>query len=158
MVKENNDSVLSIGAKVLSTDFSIGIISAIEKVGEDDYYVIQYGSARSKNFFPIKGNTKIRAVSSKDEFEELIKVFKGKRKIEKFESKKAREVYFERQLDRSSLSEIITRVSELNPIADRSVKEKKIIERMIETLEFEASVIFDMSVEESKKYISDFLK
>jgi RNA polymerase-interacting CarD/CdnL/TRCF family regulator len=160
MSNENNDVRLTVGTKVLSTDFGVGELLDIEKLQDDgdDYYVIQYGTKPGKNYFPIKRNTKIRTVASKDVFEELLSTIKKKRKKHVFDSKKDRILYFDRTLNKSNLQDIVTRATELIQIDELTPREQKIIDSYTLTLENEAAIIFSIDEAESKKYISGFLK
>ena len=96
MIQEKNMN-FSIGMKVLSSDFGVGVVSAIEKLqdGGADFYVIEYGKNKSKNYFPVEGNKKIRSVLPKTEFEEALQTLSFSRCVMKFESKKERQVYYE---------------------------------------------------------------
>lgn len=160
MTEENTSVRLTVGTKVLSTDFGVGELLDIEKLQDDgdDYYVIQYGTKKGKNYFPIERNTKIRTVSSKEVFEKLLSTIKKKRAKHVFESKKDRILYFDRQLNKSNLEDIVTRATELIHIDERTPREQKIIDSYTLTLENEAAIIFSIDEAESKKYISGFLK
>lgn len=157
MIQENGSKRFSIGTKVLSTDFGIGIVTAIEKLKNDgnDFYVIEYGKNKSKNYFPVEGNKKIRSVLLKTEFEEVLQTLSFSRCVMKFKSKKERQMFFDREFNQSELQSIVARLSELISIRDRTPREQKIIDRMIETLEVEASVIFKISKYKSKEFISN---
>lgn len=159
MINESNDVIFPTGTTVLSADFGIGKISSIEKLQADgdDFYVVEYGNVRSKNYFPTKGNTKIRTVSSKKDFEASLKVLKTKVSPQKFDSRKERQDYFERNLNKSTLNEIVVRITELIFMTDITPREKKVIVSMLSTLESEASIVLSMSAEESAKYIADCL-
>ncbi len=159
MIIQGKAQKFSIQDRVLSMDFGVGVILAIEKIQTDgdDYYVIEHGGRRSKDYFPVKDNKTIRAISSKVLFEKTLQILK-KRKVKKnFESKKDRLQYFERRIDKSNVETIAIRASELFPIEDMNVKEKRIVDKLIETLELEASIIYKKTKNESKELISKFL-
>ena len=158
MIQENN-KIFSIGIKVLSSDFGVGVVSAIEKLEDDgaDFYVIEYGKNKSKNYFPVEGNKKIRSVLSKTEFEEVLQTLRFSRCVMKFESKKERQMYFDREVNQSELKVILVRLAELISIRERTPREQKIIDRMNKTLEMEASIIFKINKEKSNELISKFI-
>ena len=159
MIKEINNEEHPIGSKVLSMEFGIGVISSVEKLKEngDDYYVIEYGKKNAKNYFPVDNNKNLRFVSSKKEFERALNVFAKEKSIKKITSKKERQLYFDRPLKKSDIKLIATRLLELTSVLDLTPREKKICDRLIETLELEASIIFKMKLNESKEFISTFL-
>ena len=159
MIQENGSKRFSIGMKVLSIDFGIGIVTAIEKLQEDgiDFYVIEYGKNKSKNYFPVDGNNKVRSVSSKTEFEEALQTLSFSRCVMKFESKKERQIYFNREIEQNELKLIINRLAELISMSDLTPKEQKIVDLLIGTLELEASIILKISKEKSNKFISKFV-
>ena len=159
MTNADDVEIFSIGSKVLSIDFGEGLISAIEKLQADgdDFYVVQYGKANSKNYFPTKNNKKIRQVSSESEFKAILKILQNKRVPMKIDSRKERQAYFDRSLERNNIEKIVIRICELLSIGDLIPREQKIIDRLVETLELENSIIFSISAKESKEAISKLL-
>jgi len=159
MIHVSLNEKVPIGSKVLSKSFGIGIISAIKKLQENgiEYYVIQCENKKLTNYYPVIDNKKIRAISSKKDFKNaLAKLKKNKRSIT-FESKKDRQLYFDQIVDNSQLNLIIKRISNLNTIKKQTPREQKILSHMIETLEIEASTLFEMDKKESKEFILKFI-
>ncbi|MDA9189557.1 hypothetical protein N9O57_01105 [bacterium] len=158
MTKKNEN--FPVGAKVLSADFGQGVISAIEKIqsGGDDFYVVEYGkNKKSKNYFPTKGNKNIRQVSSKIEFEKSLELLVSSKSSVKMDSKKERQIYFDRPLEKNTIESIVIRIGELVSVSPLVPREQKILDRLTETLELENSIISDVTAEESKAFISGLL-
>ena len=156
---KNRDTMFPVGAKVLSTDFGLGKISSVETLQTDgnDYYVIHCENNNSKIYFPTKDNKNIRQVSSKHEFEETLQILKSTRCLKKIDLKKERQIYFDRPLEKNSINNIVIRICELISTGDLIPREQKILDRLVETLELENSIIFELTLKESKEFILKFL-
>ncbi len=159
MNEEANHSDKYIGSKVLSMKFGIGVISSIKRLQEngDNYYVVEYGKKNVKNYFPVDNNKSLRFVSSRKEFEGAFEVFEGKRESKKFSSIKERHVYFNRPFEKDNIKSIANRLLDLICTLDLTPKEQRICDKLVETVEIEASIIFKMTLSESKEFVSRIL-
>ncbi len=146
-----------VGEKVLSMDFGVGVITAIERIDarEEDYYVIEYGKKNVKNYFPIKNNKKIRFVSSKELLEQSLKSFRERSDLRKFSSSKERQSHFDSAFG-LKIEQITTRIFELSSVDKRSLKEQNVIDKLLETLELECSIVFKMNASDSKEFVAKF--
>jgi RNA polymerase-interacting CarD/CdnL/TRCF family regulator len=159
MTKENDNKRLSIGMQVLSTYFGVGTITGIEKLYVEgvDFYVIEYGKNKSKNYFRVDGNKKVRPLSSESEFEDALQTLRFSRSTKKFESKKDRQIYINKEIEQDNLKLIIDRLAELISIQDLSPREQKFVEVLTETIAIEASIILNINKDRSYKFISKFV-
>ena len=148
-----------IGTKILSINSGVGVISGIEAIleGGEDYYVIKYGNKDVKNYFPVNQNKKIRFIAPLDEFDKEIQKLKTKETVKTFQNRDERKGYFKSVLQDGHLNQIIDRVLEIKSIDDLAVDEKEKYNKLIKTLESEASIVFDLGPSKSQKLISDLL-
>jgi RNA polymerase-interacting CarD/CdnL/TRCF family regulator len=156
----NSEYTKLIGEKILSIDFGIGTISAIEKLQEDgdDFYVIGYGKENVKNYSPIKGNKKTRFPSAENDFLANIKKLKAKTEPLKFKSKKERQSYFNVALQMCEVDKIVSKILEIDSITDLIVVEKDKLNKLVKTLELEASLIYNLTAPKSQELISKYFQ
>jgi RNA polymerase-interacting CarD/CdnL/TRCF family regulator len=148
-----------IGKKVISTDFGIGNIVGVEKLqeGGDDYYVIEYGSKNVKSYFPISGNKKIRFLTTQDEFMKEVKKLKSEKTVLEIQSKKDRHAYFNSVLHDSNLDQVVTKILEISSLSDLIPGEKDKFNKLVNTLELEAAIIYELTSPKSQEFIADYL-
>jgi RNA polymerase-interacting CarD/CdnL/TRCF family regulator len=155
----NTETTDPIGRKILSIDLGIGVISGIEKLqeGGDDYYVVEYGNKNAKTYFPMSENKKIRFISSENDFLKSVKKLKSEKIVKEFKSKKERQSYFNSIHGDSNLTQIISRILEINSLDDMVLHEKDKLAKLVGIIQAEASAIYDISESEGVTFISDYL-
>ena len=148
-----------IGKEILSIVFGVGIISGVEKIQEDgdDYFVVEFGDQKTKNYLPIKENKKSRFLNTEEDFLKNLNELKTKSTSKKFQNKKERQSYFSSALADSNLSQMVNKILEIQSIKDLVPNEKEKLNKLLTTLEAEASAIYKMNSDDSKKFISEFL-
>lgn len=148
-----------IGEKILSFDFGVGIISGIEKLQKDgdDFYIIEYGKKNEKNYFPKNKNTKIRFLSAEADFLESIQKLKTKKIKKIFSSRKERQSYFSVALRNCALDQVVEKILEIKSISDLLPNESDKLTRLINTLELEASIIYNFDLSMAQEFISNYL-
>jgi RNA polymerase-interacting CarD/CdnL/TRCF family regulator len=148
-----------IGKKIISTDFGIGSIVGVEQLQQDgdDYYVIEYGKKNVKSYFPISGNKKIRFLSTQDDFMKEVKKLKTETVVKEIPSKKDRHAYFNSVLQDSNLDQVVNKILEISSLDDLIPGEKDKFNKLVKTLEDEASVIYELTSPKSQEFIADFL-
>ncbi len=154
---ENNDG--PIGKLVLSLSFGIGMISAVEKLREDDtdFFVVECGDEKVKNYFPVGDNKSFRFVSSKEDFEVILNVLREQKCIESFGTKKERLGYFKGCLQEQDAFSIAKNIVELNSLSDLGTVETKMLERLTDSLILEASIVLGIEKSESKDFIMNHI-
>ena len=146
-----------VGEKILSVGSGVGVISGIEMVNVDEYYVVDFGKNKMKTFFPIKNNSKIRIISSKKQFEASLDLLRTKDSKIKFDSKKERVDFFNRALCEGSLDQIVQRLAEYKSVDTLTPGEKNKVKTLVETLELEANLIYQKNDFDSKKFVESYL-
>jgi len=148
-----------VGKEVLSIAFGIGTISGVEQIqeGGDDYFVVDFGNQNAKSYIPQGENKKNRFLSEEKEFLKNIKKLKTEKVIKEFDSKKDRQSYFASVLNDCNLSEIISRVLEIDSMTDLVPNEKDKFKKLIGVLQAESSAIYKENTNKGKELIKDFL-
>ncbi|MDA8793312.1 hypothetical protein N9N67_08700, partial [Bacteriovoracaceae bacterium] len=148
-----------IGMKVLSLEFGAGKILGIEKIEnrQEQFYVIEYGTKKSKNFFPVN-NGHVRFISSSIEFDKAINILKSKKRCKTFSSKQERQSYFKDCLKNQKTHLLAKTLAEISCHDDLSPIENKIFEQLTGTLALEASLALSISKSDSKDLIFNSLE
>jgi RNA polymerase-interacting CarD/CdnL/TRCF family regulator len=151
----------NIGKQIISLDFGVGVISSVETLnenGEEKYYVINHGSSKTKNLYPVKGSKGMRFLLSKKDLLDLLSLPKWRENILKlFDSKKERIDYLKSALSARSCEEIIKRILELSSLEDLSPVEKKIFDKLVDNLALEAVWVLNIQKHESRNYVLNHL-
>ena len=152
----------NIGKQVISLDFGVGIISSIETLdsnNNEEYYVVESSSNKLKIFFPIENNRDLRFVTSRVN---LLKIFESLKEIpnmcKMFESKKERLEYFKSSLKLNNLKLITKRIIELSNIDDLSTIERKILDKLIKSLELEVFIVLNFKSNYPKDNILNYIQ
>ena len=152
----------NLGKQVISLDFGLGVISSIETINsnsKEKYYVVECESKKLKNFFPVKENKSLRFITSG---REILKIFHSLKKIttfcKMFESKKERLEYFKSSLQLNDLELLVKRIIELSNIEDLSPIEKKILDKLIKSLELEVFIVLNLKRDDSNDNILNFVE
>jgi len=144
--------------QILSLNFGIGVVKGIETLNEGvEYYVVEYGNANSKNYFPVSGNRNIRFLSTEKEFRKNIDKLKQKKIKKEFQTKKERQDFFSSVLSDSRLENVVTTILEINSLSKLLPIEKDKLNKLINFLEIEASAVCKIDSDASKILISDLL-
>ncbi|MFT6631290.1 MAG: RNA polymerase-interacting CarD/CdnL/TRCF family regulator [Bacteriovoracaceae bacterium] len=149
-----------IGKQILSIAFGVGTIQGIEKLDAngDDFYVVEFANTKTKNYFPINENRKMRFLSTKDYFMENLEKLKAKAESKKFQNKKERQQYFASCLSSCDLGQVVNLIHEISSIDDLITFEKEKFQKLVKVLELEASALYEMGPIKSKEFISDILE
>lgn len=149
-----------IGETVFSIEFGIGLIVEIGKIqaGGDDFLIVESGEDKARSYFPIAGKQKFRFVSEKNDFEMAVEVLKSKKKSMNFDSKKERINFFKESAKKYELVEIVSLLSQMNLTEDLGPMEKKLMDKFIETISEEVSILENKTVEDSREYIEKILE
>lgn len=152
----------NIGKQVISLDFGAGVISSIETLdsnSKEKFYVVECGSKKLKNFFPVKGNKSLRFITPE---RELLKIFNSLKEIDGFckifESKKERLEYFKSSLQLHDLELLAKRIIELSNVEDLSPIEKKILDKLIKSLELEVFMVLNLKRDNPSDSILNFVE
>lgn len=141
---------------VLSTDFGQGEVVGIREKfdGVEDYYVVECGNTRMKNYIPVKNVKNFRYLSTRSEVEAAIHLLDDKAQPEKdFPSKKERLIYFKEAFKVHEINSIVKAVNELHSIDDLGTTEVKLLDKLIDTLVLEVSLVFKIDQAEARSLI-----
>ncbi len=145
---------------VLSTDFGRGEITGIREKfdGKEDYYIVECGGAKLKNYIPVKNVKSFRHLSTKEEIESAMNGFteQGQDELD-FPSKKDRLNYFKEAFKRHEMSSIVRVVGELSRFDDLGTIESKLLDKLIDTLVIEISLVFGINEVEAKQILKQRL-
>jgi hypothetical protein len=86
-----------------------------------------------------------------------IKKLKSEKVVKEIQSKKDRHAYFNTVLQDSNLDQVVTKILEISSLEDLIPGEKEKFNKLINTLESEAAVIYELTSPKSQEFVADFL-
>jgi RNA polymerase-interacting CarD/CdnL/TRCF family regulator len=149
-----------IGKQILSIAFGVGTIQGIEKLEENgaDFYVVEFANTKTKNYFPINENKKMRFLSTKDDFMSNLKKLNSNAETKKFTNKKERQQYFATCLSSCDLGKVVNLIQEINSIDDLITFEKEKFQKLVKVLELEASALYELGPIKGKQFVAEYLE
>lgn len=147
-----------IGKRVLSPKFGVGIIESVESMGGRDFLVAFSQEQNTKNFLPIDNQTEYRFLSTEDEVQSCIEGLKPHADLIDFASKQERINYFKSESKIQNLEKISFLLCELAGIDDRGTVEEASLNKLIDTLSLEVSLVLDMAKVTASKTIKENLE
>ena len=149
--KNNKDLEKSlVGENVISIDMGLGLVSTISKTEDgEEFYEIQFVSQGVKSIVPVNSSGHFRTLSSKEDLENLFLNLKRIQPSTVFESSKDRLLYFKKSLASNDTIRIANSVVELSLTEGLSLVEKKMLNRMVDSLALEISTVFQKSIGDS---------
>ena len=149
-----------IGKLVISSNFGIGKIENVERVGDGSqlFLVVESIDHKLRNFIPIEDKTAYRFLADKNELDKTIENLKGDGPNKDFNSKKERINYFKDMCSMQDLDTISKLIKHLNNLSDRGSSEDQILNRLVENLALEHSVVNNVEIETSREFLSEVLE
>lgn len=149
---------LNIHDRVISAQFGLGIIIAIEPVNGSlgDYYIIQSEVKNIKTFIPVEGNDQFRKLSSAATLHQFLDnmnmQFDASAKA--YSNKRERIEYFKGRSRKQDIQNIFNTLIELRSIKDKGSVEKKIMDSLVETLVLEVQTVMQLGNDEASAMVN----
>ena len=148
-----------IGELILSSNFGHGTIIGIEQMGQGrDFFVVDCSGNNVKTFVPVDDHDSYRFLSDQKGLETALGTLAETPGEIEFESKKERINYFKDQSKVQDTNSIATLISQMGHIDDRGSTEDQVMNKLVESLALEYSLIVNKSPEECKKLVLDKIK
>lgn len=144
-----------IGNTVLSIELGKGLISGVEKLQTDgpEFFVVEFSNTTTKNFFPTNDSKNLRFVSSKKTFDEAMNLLKKNNHKLEFKSKKDQIEFAKKSFKEQTVAAICEKVVELNAMDELSPMEQKFLDKYLDTLALEASIVLEMKLSEAQDFV-----
>lgn len=153
------DNSKHIGELILSSNFGYGTIVGIEQMGQGrDFFVVDCNGNNVKSFVPVDDENSYRFLSEPSDIESVIGSLSEAPDDLFFESKKERINYFKDQSKVQDTILIAKLISQMGHIDDRGSTEDQVMNRLVETLALEYSLVMNKSPDECKKLVLDKIK
>ncbi|RLA64817.1 MAG: hypothetical protein DRQ88_01520 [Epsilonproteobacteria bacterium] len=151
---------LKINDIVFSPNFGIGKVLGFEEIdgSKDTFVVIESREKNFRSLIPIKEVNNFRKQSSLEMIKNLLEKLGSSIKIEEFESKKHRILYFKEKALNQNLENVSDTILELRAIQDRGKIENQILESLITSLSIEIGVVLDVDRKKAGEILNDSFK
>lgn len=145
---------------LISPNFGIGKVVAIEMLEQfsDPFYVIESLENNVKTMIPTKGNQLFRRISTPDRLQEDLTVIDEYDPALSFDSKKDRITYFKKEVELSSLPDMLKAICELDSLSDRGSVEDKILNDLKNSVSIEISYVLKIDLDEGKTKLNGLLQ
>jgi hypothetical protein len=131
-------------------------------MGKNDFFVIESLEYQVKNFQPAnKNSNSYRFLEEKDLFTSRLTDISDRVDLsflESFESKKDRINYFKTQSKKQDLNNIVTLIQLLRSIEDIGGVEASILQKLMDNIALEYSILFECEIEEAKNAITSIIQ